>query len=94
MSVKTEPVDSADPLDRLDAVRLDKDWSFRQLSDDMARAGVIVSAQTLHQVLTDRESKPYDRTLHKIRRYLNSLAASAERKSSVRKSSRRVEGAA
>jgi hypothetical protein len=60
-------------LDRIVALRLAKDWSFRQLSSDMARVGVTCSAQTLHQVLMDRATKPYDRTLHKIRVYLEAL---------------------
>jgi hypothetical protein len=73
MAVQTGRIDTTDMLDRLVALRLAKDWSFRQLSSDMARVGVTCSAQTLHQVLMDRATKPYDRTLHKIRVYLEAL---------------------
>lgn len=73
MAVRTGRVDSADALERLDALRLANDWSFRQLSADMARIGVALSAQTLHQLLTDPTVKPYDRTLHKVRVYLDAL---------------------
>jgi hypothetical protein len=83
MAVKTQSVADGDTLDRLDALRLSKDWSFRELSLEMARVGVALSAATLHQVLTDRESKPYDRTLHKIRRYLDELPT--DRKPTARK---------
>jgi len=79
MAVKTGNVDS-DAIDRLDALRLANDWSFRQLSSDMERVGVVLSAQTLHQVLADRETKPYDRTLYKIRKYLEHLDAERPRR--------------
>jgi hypothetical protein len=87
MAVKTGPIDGADIVERLDAVRLSNDWSFRQLSAEMERVGITLSAQTLHQLLTDREAKPYDRTLHKVRRYLD------ERKSAKR-STRKLKGRA
>ena len=62
-------------LDELDRLRLDQDWSYRQLAADMRRTGLAISAQTLHQVLTDRSITPFDRTLHKIRTYLDHRAA-------------------
>jgi hypothetical protein len=79
MAVKTARVDSGDVIDRLDALRLANDWSFRQLSSEMERVGVLVSAQTLHQVLADRQAKPYDRTLYKIRKYFEHLDADRPR---------------
>jgi hypothetical protein len=82
MAVKTGSLDSA-ALVRLDALRLANDWSFRQLSSDMQRVGVIVSAQTLHQLLTDRDAKPYDRTLYKIRKYFEALDAERPRRKRV-----------
>lgn len=78
MAVKTGGVDS-DAIGRLDALRLEKDWSFRELSADMARLGVTVSSQTLHQLIADREVKPYDRTLYKIRKYFEELDAERPR---------------
>jgi hypothetical protein len=84
MAVKTGNVDSGAALDRLDALRLANDWSFRQLSADMERVGIILSAQTLHQLLTDRDAKPYDRTLYKVTQYFEQLDAKrpAKRKAS------------
>ena len=79
MAVKTGHVDSEDAIDRLDALRLANDWSFRQLSADMERVGVTMSAQTLHQLLADRDVKPYDRTLYKIRKYFEQLDAERPR---------------
>lgn len=81
MAAKTEQIDCADPLDRLNDVRLDRDWSYRQLADDITRVtGFAISAATLQPLLgvprRDRP-KPFDRTLHKIRRYLETLPAAA-----------------
>ena len=39
----------------------------------MARVGVILSAQTLHNLLTDRNIEPYDRTLYKVGLYLDAV---------------------
>ena len=70
----SEPVDL---LDQLNDVRLARDWSYRQLSDDIERAtGFVISAQTLQPLLSVRReerAKPFDRTLHKIREYLNAV---------------------
>jgi hypothetical protein len=76
MSPRTSSPDSGisatELLDRLEQLRLDKDWSYRQLSEDMRRAGYVLPAGTLHQLLEDRPNA-YKRTLHKIRKYLASL---------------------
>jgi len=80
MAAKTGSLDSTDAIDRLDALRLENDWSFRELSSEMERAGVILSAQTLHQLLADRDVKPYDRTLYKIRKYFDQLDGKRSRK--------------
>ena len=57
-------------LDELDRIRLDEDLTFRDLE-----AAIGVSAQTLNRLLTVDTAIPYDRTLHKIRRYLDSRTA-------------------
>lgn len=80
MAVKTERIDrAADPLDRLNDVRLARDWSYRQLADDITRVtGFAISAATLQPLLgvpRDHRPKPFDRTLNKIRRYLDALPA-------------------
>ncbi len=72
-------------LDQLDDVRLARDWSYRQLADDIARlTPFVVSAQTLQPLLTrraERPGRPYDRTLHKVRLYLAALAGESSSKS-------------
>lgn len=80
MAPKTAPVDSADwstLLDQLNELRLSRDWSYRQLADDItAVTGFDISAQTLQPLLSvasHERSKPYDRTLYKIRQYLAAL---------------------
>jgi hypothetical protein len=83
MAVKTTPVDSANELfDRLNDLRLARDWSYRQLANDIRRVtGFVVSAQTLQPVLTaapDDRPKPYDRTVHKIRLYLAQIEQSTK----------------
>ncbi len=79
MAVKHSRVDSTAPraLDELDQIRLDNDWSYRELSEDMTRAGCPVADKTLQTMLRRRTRQPWDRTLHKIRRYLESRRASS-----------------
>ncbi len=61
-------------IDRLNTIRLERDWSYRELSEDIERVtGTVVSAQTLQPLLSGRYSKPYDRTLYKIRKYFEAL---------------------
>jgi hypothetical protein len=59
-------------LKALDLLRLDQDFTWQELARDMQRAGFQMSARTLHYLLTRAPEtvKPLDRTLHKIRRYL------------------------
>jgi hypothetical protein len=90
MAVKPRRVDStardaASLLNQLDQLRLDNDWSYRELSEDMARAGCPMTAQGLQTVLR-RTQEPWDRTLHKIQRYLASrlVAAAPKRASAAR----------
>lgn len=79
MSERTNKVDTTDTsalVDHLNNIRLERDWSYRELSKDIERVtGTIVSSQTLQPLLSRRYSRPYDRTLYKIRRYLDALAA-------------------
>lgn len=88
MGVKPASVDSTAVrlLDQLNDVRLTRDWSYRQLADDIERVtGYVVSAQTLQPLLSvppGKRGKPYDRTLHKIRRYLDALRAEQSSKPS------------
>jgi hypothetical protein len=83
MAVRPSQLDSADgsrEIDELNAIRLDRDWSYQELADDMEAAGHGVPSKTLHALLTQRP-KPYDRTLYKIRKYLEHLrTASGGRK--------------
>lgn len=95
MAGKTTVVDSvegstwSDLLDRLAALRLARDWSFRELATDMERVtGFEISHGTLQSMLsaaaTDR-SKPYDRTINKIRLYLAEVCAVDDAKGSRRR---------
>jgi hypothetical protein len=66
-------------LQRLNRLRLDRDWTYEQLADDMARRGLQVPSRTVYALLTNPPAKPYERTLHKIRCYLAAVdAASAK----------------
>lgn len=60
-------------LDQLDELRLEKNWSYRGLAEDMRRVGFYVNGKTLQSLLKYRP-KPYDRTLHRVRQYLAVLA--------------------
>jgi transcriptional regulator with XRE-family HTH domain len=89
MAVRTEQHGRADatrdPVGELDALRLQNDWSYRELAADMKRvADVILSPATLHQILADRSIQPFDRTLYKIRQYLDQRAPVTPRRRAVR----------
>lgn len=75
-------------LERLNAYRLDEDLSYEELS---ARTGV--SWTTLHKLLTGAELNPWDRTLHKIKRFLEGLDAAAAAQAAAPVRSRRSAGA-
>jgi len=64
-------------LGRLNEYRLDHDYTFEQLADAMEKAGFALSPRTLHYVLKRMkpDGVPHDRTLHRIRRFLESVAA-------------------
>lgn len=72
MSAPTKQRDSKNEgaVETLNQLRLDRNWSYSELADDMARAGHAIAAKTLHALLTNPDQKPYDRTLHQIQRYL------------------------
>lgn len=58
-------------LAALRQLRIDEDITFRRL-----QAEIGVSAATLNRLLDEKnESVPYDRTLHKIRRFLDARKA-------------------
>lgn len=71
--------------DQLIAMRLDRDWSWAYLEQQMNLAGCRISARTLTYMRT-RDGRllkptwePYDRTLYKIRKFLR-LQRSHKRK--------------
>ena len=59
-------------LAELNAYRLEKDWSFEQLTTAMRRAKIEMSPRTLHYLIRRApvDSKPLDRTVHKLRKFL------------------------
>jgi hypothetical protein len=79
MGAKPAKVDIAainELVGKLNEMRLTRDWSYRQLSEEIERVtGTLVSAQTLQPLLSGRYVKPYDRTLYKLQRYFDALAA-------------------
>jgi hypothetical protein len=94
MGAKPARIDSASSgsaeLDRLEAIRLDQDWSYRELAADMRRARIVVSDKTLQSLLRYRPKRPYDRTLHKIRKYLAAFAELHPPQTTTSSSKRRV----
>ncbi len=57
-------------LERLNFIRLDTDRSYAELA-----TAIGIDPGGLYKLLNDRTARPYDRTLHKIRRYLDALPA-------------------
>lgn len=74
-------------LAELDALRLDRDWTWAELSAAMDARGVEMSPRTLHYLLkrAPAQAQPLDRTLHKIRTYLATVKADARRRARRRK---------
>jgi transcriptional regulator with XRE-family HTH domain len=61
-------------LQELQRIRLDEDLSYEELAD---RIG-LKDNSTLHRLLNNPDRIPFDRTLHKIRRFLEERKAAAE----------------
>jgi hypothetical protein len=57
-------------LAELNHIRLSRNWSYQQLSDDMATAGFPIAPKTIHALILNEDKRPYDRTLYQIRQYL------------------------
>lgn len=55
-------------VDRLNQIRLDEDRSYADLA-----AAIGIDPGGLYKILNDLSERPYDRTLHKIRRYLDAV---------------------
>lgn len=73
-------------LRRLDAYRLDRDWTFKQLAEAMARAGVQMSPRTLHYLVKQKgvHTNTQDRIAHKLRKYMRHVARSKKDAARVR----------
>jgi len=65
-------------LDELNRIRLDEDLTFRDLGELLG-----LSAGTVNKLLTGDQPALYDRTLHKIRRFLDERKAPKRRKRAV-----------
>jgi len=76
----------------LDAYRLEKDWTWEQLSAAMGRANIPMSPRTLHYLIkrAPADAKPLDRTLHKIRKFLVAMHEADRRRQSRQKAARRA----
>jgi len=56
-------------LIELETFRLERDWTYEQLIHDMRLKRIRLSLSTIYFLLK-RNGKPTDRTLHKLRLYL------------------------
>ena len=63
----------------LNTHRVEHDWTWHQLADAMATAGVPFSPRTLHYLCKRQpeDACARDRTLHRIRKYLAHVRAAA-----------------
>lgn len=64
-------------LEQLNAVRLEEDLTYRQLEQLTG-----ISLHTLHQLLNSENPRPFDRTLYKIRRFLDGRKRGGRRRAS------------
>jgi len=76
----------------LDAYRLDHDWTWQQLANAMAKAECAVPYRTLHYLVkrAPRNAKPLDRTMHKIRKFLELIADEKKPRRRSRRASAQV----
>ncbi len=74
-------------FDELNTHRLEHDWTWEQLAFEMARADLSLSARTLHYVCKrlPPDGHALDRTLYKIRKYLELVRAADKRAARRRK---------
>jgi hypothetical protein len=73
----------------LDAVRLQKNWTWAELAEQMKRVDLAMSPRTLHYIVKRMppDATPRDRTLFRIRKFLEHVRASRARQQ--RRASRR-----
>lgn len=65
----------------LNEIRLDEGWTYGELATRINDvAGGELDASTLHRLFNDPARKPYDRTLHKIKKFLDARKAEAQKK--------------
>lgn len=76
---------------RLDRYRLERGWSWQQLSDAMARLNIELSPRTLHYIVKGAPVgyQPHDRTLYKIKRFWKRMRDTEVRRKSRRKALRK-----
>ena len=70
-------------LAALNTLRIRRDWSWRELAAQMARARVGVAPRTLHHLLTTPTVVPHDRTLYKIQKFLQILRRQRSQRAAV-----------
>jgi hypothetical protein len=67
-------------IEQLATYRLERDLTFEQLSAEMGKAGYAIRARSLHLMLTHRlRTEPHDRTLYKVRRFLEHVRPTKRR---------------
>lgn len=66
-------------LRRLALYRLERGWSFEELSDEMTAAGCPVRVQALHRALTVR-AKPRDTTYFMIEKFVAQVNRPSKRR--------------
>jgi len=66
----------------LESYRLANDWTWDQLAAAMAKHDLSMSPRTLHYLVKSApaNSKPLDRTLHKVRTFLQRTAADRQKR--------------
>lgn len=67
--------DTPSELRALDAYRLDRDLTYKALSDEMSAADCPIELRALHKLLRTDGLVPHDRTLNKVRKFLRHVAA-------------------
>lgn len=61
---------SVPEITQLHQIRLDRDLTYDQLAEEIQALGFRMTGPTLQRMLMNPHRKPLDRTLHKVRKYL------------------------
>jgi hypothetical protein len=81
VSEMTESAEAVSETRReLDQVRLDADLTYEQLAESITATAGSIDPASVYRFLNEPDRKPYDRTVHRIRKFLDERRATVSAK--------------